>query len=168
MVARSKEAGAKEIHSVPRQVFVAERGDGMVQEAGAEKGERRMMSDFAKDKNVPINDCISRQAAIDALIAEGRNVDSRYLESERIIHESDVVEVISLLPSAQPEPKWIPVTEHLPKLGEKVLVSTKNTIFTQVFKRIYGTPDNWGWEHHTIKKVTAWMPLPKRYEGRDE
>ena len=59
-----------------------------------------------------MDDLISRQAAIDALIAEGRNVDSRYLESERIIHESDAVEVISMLPSAQPERKmgeW----EHL-------------------------------------------------------
>lgn len=61
------------------------------------------MSDFAKDKNVPANDCISRQAAIDAIIAEGRTVDSRYLESERIIHESDAVEAISMLPSAEPE-----------------------------------------------------------------
>ena len=48
-------------------------------------------------------DAISRQAAIDALIAEGRNVDSRYLESERIIHESDAIEAIAMLPSAQPE-----------------------------------------------------------------
>lgn len=49
------------------------------------------------------DDLISRKAAIDALIAEGRDVDSRYLESERIIHESDAVEAISLLPSAQSE-----------------------------------------------------------------
>jgi len=49
-------------------------------------------------------DTIYRQDAIDALIAEGRNVDSRYLESERIIHESDAVEAISMLPSARPEP----------------------------------------------------------------
>lgn len=49
------------------------------------------------------NDLISRQAAIDALISEGRNVDSRYLESERIIHESDAVEAIAMMPSAQPE-----------------------------------------------------------------
>ena len=54
-------------------------------------------------------DLISRQAAIDALLAEGRNVDSRYLESERIIHESDAVEVISLLPSIDPvkHGKWL-------------------------------------------------------------
>ena len=49
------------------------------------------------------NDMISRQDAIEALIAEGRNVNSRYLESERIIHEADAVEVISMLPPAQPE-----------------------------------------------------------------
>ena len=50
-----------------------------------------------------MDDLISRQAAIDAVIAEGRNVDSRYLESERIIHEADAVEAISMLPSEQPE-----------------------------------------------------------------
>ena len=54
------------------------------------------------------NDYISRQAAIDALIADGRNVDSRYLESERVIHESDAVEAISMLPSAdRPRGEWI-------------------------------------------------------------
>ena len=67
--------------------------------------------------------------------------------------------------NAQPEPRWIPVTQQLPEIGEKVLVSTKYTVFTQVFKRIYGTPDRWGWEHNTIKKVTAWMPLPMPWRG---
>lgn len=74
------------------------------------------MSDFAKDKNVPANDCISRQAAIDAIIAEGRTVDSRYLESERIIHESDAVEAISMLPSAEP---WSAVRSILEELERK-------------------------------------------------
>lgn len=64
--------------------------------------------------------------------------------------------------------QWIPVTERLPEIGEKVLVSTKYTVFTQVFKRIYGTPDRWGWEHNTIKKVTAWMPLPECYRGEKD
>ena len=50
-----------------------------------------------------MSDLINRQAAIEAVIAEGRNVDSRYLESERIIHESDAVEALSILPSAQTE-----------------------------------------------------------------
>ena len=55
-----------------------------------------------------MDDLISRQTAIDAVIAEGRDVDSRYLLSERIIHEADAVEAISMLPSAQPKRgKWI-------------------------------------------------------------
>ena len=61
--------------------------------------------EVAKDTNVPTNDCISRQAAIEALIAEVRTVDSRYLDSERIIHESDVIEAISMLSSVTPEPR---------------------------------------------------------------
>ena len=40
MVARSKEAGAKEIHFVPRQVFVTERGEGMAKEMAQETGEK--------------------------------------------------------------------------------------------------------------------------------
>ena len=52
-------------------------------------------------------DTINRQAAIDAVINESREVDSRYLISERIIHECDAVEALSLLPSAQPKMgKW--------------------------------------------------------------
>lgn len=65
-------------------------------------------------------------------------------------------------------PRWIPVTQQLPEIGEKVLVSTKYTVFTQVFKRIYGTPDRWGWEHNTIKNVTAWMPMPEPYQGGEQ
>lgn len=77
-----------------------------------------------------MNDLIDRQAAIEALIAEGRNVDSHYLESERIIHESDAVEVISLLPSARNEEViphrnykylsdyWCECGWHLGKKGE--------------------------------------------------
>lgn len=55
-----------------------------------------------------MSDLIDRQAAIDALVAEARTVDSHYLESERIIHESDAVEVISMLPSAQSKTgRWL-------------------------------------------------------------
>ena len=48
-----------------------------------------------------MKDTVYRDDVINALIAEGRNVDSRYLESERIIHESDAVEAIAMLPSAR-------------------------------------------------------------------
>lgn len=48
------------------------------------------------------DDLISRQAAIDALISEGRSVDCRYISAERIIHESDAIEAISMFPSEDP------------------------------------------------------------------
>lgn len=56
-----------------------------------------------------MSDLIRRQDAIDAVVAEGRNVDSRYLESERIIHESDAVEAIAMLPSIQPQTTTITI-----------------------------------------------------------
>ena len=71
--------------------------------------------------------------------------------------------VIENLPTASP--RWTPVTERLPKSREKVLVSTGKTVFTQVFKGIYRTPNRWIWEHSSIKKVAAWMPLPTPWKG---
>ena len=37
---------------------------------------------------------------------------------------SAVKYTLSMLPSAQPEPKWIPVNEELPDVGQAVLLST--------------------------------------------
>lgn len=104
-------------------------------------------------------DLIDRQAAI-AYAISGL---TREIDEENWIRVSEVRESLQTLPST---PRWIPVTEKLPKLGEKVLVSTKNTVFTQVFKCIHGTPDRWGWEHNSIKKVIAWMPLPEPYKEK--
>lgn len=69
------------------------------------------------------------------------------------------------LPSADAE--WIPCSERLPEEGEKVLASTTNTVFTQVFKGTHGTSDSWWWNNNTIKTIYAWMPLPKPYKGGD-
>ena len=56
------------------------------------------MSDFAKDINVPTNDCISRQAAIDALVNKLDSIDH---VPQWVFDE--LTGVISELPSAQPE-----------------------------------------------------------------
>lgn len=63
-----------------------------------------------------MSDLISRQAVIDALISEGRSVDSRYISAERIIHEADAIEAISMLPSAEP---WDVVKTMLKELEQK-------------------------------------------------
>lgn len=65
-------------------------------------------------------------------------------------------------------PCWIPVSERLPEIGQKVLASTQRTMFTQVFKGVYSEPNVWHWEHNTIKVITAWMPLPEPYKGGED
>ena len=60
------------------------------------RGKETRMSDFGKDINVPINDCISRQAAIDGLYEMASDAD--YLCTV-----SDYVLFLESLPSAQPE-----------------------------------------------------------------
>lgn len=94
------------------------------------------------------------------------NVLTEYYHHRTEMQHKALREALDMVPSA--EPRWIPVTQQLPEIGEKVLVSTKYTVFTQVFKCIYGTPDRWGWEHNTIKNVTAWMPMPEPYQGGEQ
>ena len=66
----------------------------------------------------------------------------------------------------EPKQHWIPVSERLPEKGEKVLASTKNTVFTQVFKGTQGTCDSWWWNNNTIKTIYAWMPLQDPYQEK--
>lgn len=120
-----------------------------------------------------MNDLIYKQDAINAIITEGRTVDSRYLESERILHESDAVEAISMLPSAQ---QWTPISEGEPKENGKYLVSveksewdgtTRRSVRTMTYNKREVAPFRWGHYEIYSGKVTAWMPLPEPYEGGD-
>ena len=64
------------------------------------------MSDFAKDTNVPANDCISRQAAIDVLneyFARIGKLKRRGLTKGEKAISLDTVGAIKTLPSAQPQ-----------------------------------------------------------------
>ena len=71
---------------------------------------------------------------------------------------------IPLMPYIKPQ-KWIPVSERLPAVGQKVLASTNKTCFTQVFKGTSGASNSsWWWEKKTIKHIVAWQPLPEPYK----
>lgn len=83
------------------------------------------------------------------------------------IYKDDIEDAINAIPSAD-IPQWIPCSERLPELGQKVLVSTKKTVFTQVFKGYYSDPKRWAWEHNSVKTIEAWMPLPTEYKGAND
>ncbi len=64
------------------------------------------------------------------------------------------------LPSAEPEQRWIPVTERLPERTGYYLVTGRQGA---VNKRLY--QDGYWYGNWT---VIAWMPLPEPYKGEQE
>ena len=108
-----------------------------------------------------MSDLISRQAAIDAL----REIEfSHYMEfgeyigedtrEVRLIRAEKAQDTIEQLPSAQPEQRWIPCSERLPKPFEHCLWTT--TDGRVVYHHCDGLFSNY----------TAWMPLPEPYAER--
>lgn len=90
-------------------------------------------------------------------------------------HESllltKAADFIESIPSAEPERKWIPVTEALPEDNRQVLVYAQSTHFALAkydemmepngeWKKQWVTFDAWK-PYYTVKNVIAWMPLPK-------
>ena len=79
------------------------------------------------------------------------------------------------LSSAEPEQKWIPVTERLPEDNRQVLVYAQSTHFALAkydemrkadgkYRKQWVTFDAWK-PFYTIKNVIAWMPLPEPWRG---
>ena len=74
------------------------------------------------------------------------------------------------------EPKWIPVTERLPKAERKsywICTDTGYQCECRWTNDRFGIieSDEWGWKIFDIpqyQKVVAWMPLPKPYEPPKE
>ena len=96
------------------------------------------------------NDCISRQAALDAIM--GQPPEPHY--------PSWYAAQIEKLPAAQPEQRWIPCSERLPEERGFYLTTTKD-------KAVYC--DHWNEDNFDrTEMVIAWMPLPEAYQGGDE
>lgn len=100
-------------------------------------------------------DLIDRQAAIDAVMGEPS--DAHY--------PSWYADVIRNLPSAQPEPHWIPVTEQLPDKDGRYLVTCSKIGAWVVDWNIWHCEPKPGWLWE--QGVTAWMPLPEPWEGEE-
>lgn len=82
--------------------------------------------------------------------------------------EKDVTRLLSL----EQEPRWIPVSERLPEENKTVTASTEYGVFPEArYSKEYG----WEWAYESgadywreFEGVTAWMPLPKKYEPESE
>ena len=126
-----------------------------------------------------MSDFISRQDVIDAIQKRADEVDSVYSAFwEGLKIAQDIVEKV---PSAEPERKWIPVTDALPEEETNVLVTVHydGDKYYRYKPNDYVTTaeyisDRWCFadeefimqlhKHHVI----AWAPLPKPWSGDDE
>ena len=67
---------------------------------------------------------------------------------------NDAVSLVGSMPSAEPEQRWIPVTERLPEDGKYVLAYCIDDDFMTVEAR------------HKFEafQITHWMPLPEPFK----
>lgn len=105
------------------------------------------------------DDTISRQEAINALT-------EMYCKSDEDgyvwIIRGDAWKRIDALPSAQPEQRWIPVSESLPEYKMQVLTIDKDGDYE--LNHIVDEEDGeWYWGH-----PIAWMPLPMPWRGESD
>ncbi len=110
-----------------------------------------------------MDDLISRQAAIASAISGRVRTLPTSEDGEDWIRTSEVRESLLNLPSAEPEPRWIPVTERLPEECGDYLI-TKETIGWNMLtcRTIDISYFDSGFVWHK-PKVLAWMPLPEPY-----
>lgn len=111
-------------------------------------------------------DPIDRQSAIDKfepwLKVEG------YSEGERNMLKAVLYE-LTVMPSAQPERRWIPCSERLPKHGGRYLISVLDGIGRRTTVAPY-LPRCKAWTmtgRMAYWKVIAWMPLPEPYQNKE-
>ena len=104
-----------------------------------------------------MDDLISRQAAIYAIRASTSKYTG-FMEME-MYTDDDAVEAIEGLPSAQPEQRWIPVSERLPEYGIQVLTTDKDGDFE--LNHIIDEDD----EEWFFDGAIAWCELPEPWKG---
>ena len=77
--------------------------------------------------------------------------------------KSMAVPLVRKLPSAQPEPQWIPCSEKLPENGHYYLwCSDGGNVQSDYYWDGFENGKKFGYN------IIAWMPLPKPYKGEQE
>ena len=98
---------------------------------------------------------IDRQAAIEALYS----VDEYNPRSIKVIKD---------LPSAQSESKWIPCSERLPDVAQRVLLSGHGMVMIGMlhsFGKYSLEPTGISYVYPK-DDIEAWMPMPEPYAGK--
>lgn len=116
-----------------------------------------MRSNTMSDKD----DCVSRRATIEAI---EKAKTAKAPDGELYVAKINAEMNVQLLPSVQPEPKWIPCSERLPEEQRYCLTSCRNGLVCEDFHWNNGYFDKADKYHH---EVIAWMPLPEPYKGGD-
>lgn len=120
--------------------------------------------DLQQTCNQLATDCISRQAAIDAVL-KLTYADGAYGYTDA----KELVDSLEALPSAQ---QWIPCSERLPIEREEVIVSCHDDSGDTPFDYTscgWVTTDGEYWivDNEINNHVIAWTPLPEPYKRED-
>ena len=78
-----------------------------------------------------------------------------------------VLETINLIPTATPEPHWIPVTERLPDNSRNVLITRRGGVSMAWYNGSYFEKGA-NTHHRKMQTVTAWCELPEPFKGVTE
>ena len=120
-----------------------------------------------------MSDLIDRQAVLDKFKAlcdacgEGEKYNGVMC---RCCSLDDGITIVEDIPSAEPERKWIPVSEALPKDMDRLLATI---VMSDGSKRVrsgnyykgYFMMDNGDTWNEPDKEILAWMPLPEPWRG---
>ena len=113
-----------------------------------------------------VEDLISRQGVLDYIDAMPSELTS---DGRRMVRRITLTEYIAdTLPSAQPEPQWIPVSERMPRDGTWNIFTDGKNISVERYKADafdHFFP-NGRW--FQLEDVIAWMPLPEPYKGGEK
>ena len=123
-------------------------------------------------------DTISRQAAIEAVHKNYDTILDFKTDGKTI--SSSIEDILSNLPPAQFEKRWIPCSERLPdRFGKMLVTFIPRTLWTYViianYSDLMGIAKPCFWIGNVGKddfanitsQVVAWMPLPEPYKEDD-
>ena len=116
-------------------------------------------------EEMPREDTVRRQDAIDAALTFLVEYCGAAFDEDM---QKKMRERLNELPSAEPEQRWIPVSDS-PKKDGRYLVTRLDYVTDTKFADILWYEENTWWNRRAIGDyaVIAWMPLPDPYQEAD-